>query len=399
MTDMPMTDVDREELDLLLRGFQVSRTLRLIADLAIADKIPTDGRATAQELAATCAVQPEPLLRVLRALAAFRIFQVTTDGVVAHTPRSRLLRTDTPNSMHHAARFWTAPGSWGAWGMLDVAMTSGIPQEAAWNVGRFAYLREHADEARVFDAMMANSPDSRLAALAAAYDFSGAGLIADIGGGNGAALRHILARFPAVRGSSVPSPPKNSCTAGSPPRLAAFSSKCRAGPISTCWSGFCIGPTRIACASCGPAARRWARIRCWQILEPDPARGRATGYLIDIHRMAMFGRARERSEVEFRHLLDQSGFSLRRIIPTGSLISIIEAAPEERGDGERAKFRRQSAGALAAGRLPGSAASGGREVDGDKDLGAVTVDHHEHRLAADRLGFVDLVDDVGGARH
>src|SRR5262249_27757467 len=86
MTDMPMTDVDREELDLLLRGFQVSRMLRLIAAPAIADKIPTDGRATAQELAAACAVQPEPLLRVLRALAAFRIFQVTTDGVVAHTP-------------------------------------------------------------------------------------------------------------------------------------------------------------------------------------------------------------------------------------------------------------------------------------------------------------------------
>jgi hypothetical protein len=67
-------------------------------------------------------------------------------------------------------------------------------------MGRFAYLHEHPDEARVFDAMMANSPDSRLAALAAAYDFSGAGLVADIGGGNGAGLRHILARFPTLRG-------------------------------------------------------------------------------------------------------------------------------------------------------------------------------------------------------
>ena len=33
---------DREELDLLLRGFQVSRMLRLVADLGIADKfLPT----------------------------------------------------------------------------------------------------------------------------------------------------------------------------------------------------------------------------------------------------------------------------------------------------------------------------------------------------------------------
>jgi hypothetical protein len=83
MTEMLTTDVDREELDLLLRGFQVSRMLRLIADLAVADKIAADGRATVQDLAVACAVQPEPLLRVLRALAAFRIFQVTADGVVA----------------------------------------------------------------------------------------------------------------------------------------------------------------------------------------------------------------------------------------------------------------------------------------------------------------------------
>jgi hypothetical protein len=44
--------------------------------------------------------------------------------------------------------------------------------------------------------MMANFPDNRHAAIAAAYDFSGARLIADVGGGNGALLRHILARFP-----------------------------------------------------------------------------------------------------------------------------------------------------------------------------------------------------------
>jgi hypothetical protein len=48
--------------------------------------------------------------------------------------------------------------------------------------------------------MMANFPDNRHPAVAAAYDFSGAKLIADIGGGNGAALRHILSRFTALRG-------------------------------------------------------------------------------------------------------------------------------------------------------------------------------------------------------
>jgi hypothetical protein len=64
-----------------------------------------------------------------------------------------------------------------------------------------------------------------------------------------------------------------------------------------------------------------------QMLEPDSARGRPTDYLLDVHMMAMYGRARQRGEVEFRTLFDQSGFSLRRVIPTTSPISIIEATP------------------------------------------------------------------------
>ncbi len=64
-----------------------------------------------------------------------------------------------------------------------------------------------------------------------------------------------------------------------------------------------------------------------EILEPDPARGRATAYLIDIQMMTMFGRARARSEAEFRGLFDQSGLSLLRVIPTSSPISIVEVAP------------------------------------------------------------------------
>ena len=51
------------------------------------------------------------------------------------------------------------------------------------------YLHKTPDEARIFDAFMANYPDNRHSAVAAAYDFSKAHLIADIGGGNGEALR------------------------------------------------------------------------------------------------------------------------------------------------------------------------------------------------------------------
>ena len=339
MSETVSSEQDREELDLLLRGFQVSRMLRLVADLGVADKIAPDGAVAVNDLATACSVQPGPLVRVLRALAAFRIFQVSSDESVAHTPRSRLLRTDTPNSLHHAARFWTGPGSWNAWGMLDVAMTGGIPHEAAWNMDRFTYLRQHPGEARVFDAMMANFPDNRHAAMAAAYDFSAPRLIADIGGGNGATLRHILARFPTPRGLIVDH--EDVLAAATPEDLmhgriatqsGSFFDHVPAGAdiyllirVLHDWKDEdCLRILRACRAAMEPDA---VLLVGEQILQPDPARGRATGYLIDVQMMAMFGHARERSEAEFRRLLALSGFELRRVVPTASPVSIIEAFP------------------------------------------------------------------------
>jgi hypothetical protein len=332
-------DHDRTALDLLLRGFQVSRMLRLVADLGVADRIAPGGRVGLHDLAADCGVLPQPLNRVLRALAAFGVFSVAADDGIGHTRRSRLLRTDAANSMHHAARFWTAPGSWKAWGMLDVALTGEVPHQAAWNMSRFDYLRSHADEARVFDTMMASFPDNRHAAVAAAYDFSGARLIADIGGGNGAALRHILARCPTPRGLAFD---REDVVRAIPP------GELMGGRIAVAGGSFFEGVpagadiyllTRVLhdwrdedcrriLRACRAATRPEALLLVGeQILEPDPARGRPTGYLTDMQMMAMFGGARERTEDEFRGLLTASGFELRRLIPTGSPVWLLEAAP------------------------------------------------------------------------
>ena len=276
-------------------------------------------------------------MRVLRALAAFGVFGVAADGIIAHTARSRLLRTDGPNSMHHAARFWTAPGSWRAWELLDVALTGGVPHEAAWSMGRFAYLRTHPDEARIFDAMMANFPDNRHAAMAAAYDFSGARLIVDIGGGNGAMLRHILARFQGPRGLVFDLedvvraiPPDELIEGRIAVRAGSFFEGVPAGAdiymlISVLHDWRDEDCLRILSACRAAMAPETLLLLGEQILEIDPARGRPTGYLNDMQMMAMFGSARERTEAEFCGLLAGSGFVLRRAIPTRSPISIVEA--------------------------------------------------------------------------
>jgi hypothetical protein len=274
---------------------------------------------------------------VLRALAGFGVFAMAPDGGVTHTPRSLLLRRDTPGSLHHAARFWAERGAWRAWEELDAAMTGGVPHEAAWGTGRFAWLREHPEAARLFDAMMAHFPDDRHAALAVAYDFSGHDLIADIGGGNGEALRHILARYPAARGLVFDLPdvvrniPAEMLLDG---RIAteggSFLDHVPAGAdlyltvrVLHNWPDEdCL---RIL-SNCRSAMRPGTRLLIVdQLLEPDPSLGRPAGYLTDMQMLVMFGRARERSATEFADLLGRSGFRLRRVTPTASPVSVVEA--------------------------------------------------------------------------
>lgn len=328
---------DREALDRLIRGFQISRMIRVVAELKLADRIAAEGTRPVADLATECNVNAAPLLRILRALASWGVFRVTASGDVSHSPLSLFLRSDYPRSLHYGAKFWTAPGSWEAWGKLDVALAGGIPHHAAWNMGRFDYLRQHPDEARIFDEFMAHFPDDRHQAVADAYNFSDAELIADIGGGNGEALRRILARFEGPRGlvfdrdDVVAAIPAEARMAG---RIAteggSFLDRVPRGAdvylLMRVLHDFADADCRCILKNCRSAMKKGTRLLiCEQILEPDPARGNPMLYLLDTQMMAMFGAARERNEAEFRELLSESGFDFRRLISTGSQICILES--------------------------------------------------------------------------
>jgi hypothetical protein len=338
---MPVRE-DLEALDNLIRGFQVSRMLRVAADLNLPDKVPVNGSCELDALAHDCGVQSSPLIRILRALAAFDIFCVAPEGRISHSPRSLLLRSDADPGLHLAARFWTAPGSWNAWGALDAALTGGVPHQAAWQVGRFEYLREHPDEARLFDAFMAKSPDHRHEAVAAGYDFSPFTRIADVGGGNGETLRHVLRKYPDTRGLLLDRPdvvealPAGALLDGRIEVMGGdFLERVPAGAdiyllvrVLHDWGDeACL---RIL-KKCREALQDKGRLLIVeQLIDPDPKQGRATTYLLDVQMMAMFGTGRERSLDEFGVLLSAAGLKLSRVIPTSSVVSIIEA--ERRAD-------------------------------------------------------------------
>lgn len=188
------------DMAFLTRAFQVSKMVQVAAALQLADRV-ADGPRSAATLASEAGAEPAALLRLCRALAAFGIFAVDTDGQVSQTARSECLRQNAVPTLYHAAMYWTSPHMWGSWSNLEHAVRTGESAfESVFHAPKFEYLKTHPEEAELFNLFMQHSPEDRHAAVVAAYNFSDAGLLVDVGGGNGALLAAIFHANPNARG-------------------------------------------------------------------------------------------------------------------------------------------------------------------------------------------------------
>ena len=75
-----------------------------------------------------------------------------------------------------------------------------MPFETAHGADISSWLQEHPDDARTLMEANAYRTSGTSRAVAEAYDFSGAGTVVDVGGGNGTLLLKILAGSTGTRG-------------------------------------------------------------------------------------------------------------------------------------------------------------------------------------------------------
>jgi hypothetical protein len=327
---------DITSLHRLINGFKVSRMLGLVADLGIADGIGINETVAVTALAAERRVLADPLLRVCRALAGFGVFTVSAGGMIGHSRLSVLLRTDSVPSLHYAAKLFMAREEWGAWGALDQAMQGATPFEALWGADRFDYLTANPEQGRVFDSVMANSPDDRLSAVAMAYDFSDGPLIVDVGGGNGALLRAILARYEQPRGvvfdrEDVVSTIADEIGLGDRLQVMAGDFFTQAPPAADVYllswivHDWADEPCLRILRNCRAAMLVGARLLLIErVLEPDPTDGDPMDYVADIQMMVDHG-GQERTLSELQSLLTVAGFGPVRPIRTASSVWVIES--------------------------------------------------------------------------
>lgn len=182
-----------------IADYIVPFTIRAVAELNVADHL-IDGPRPVTELAEATGAHAPSLLRALRALAGKGIFTEVEPAVFGLTPLAEPLRTDHPLSLRDGYPL-LAPDI-DAWAHFDHSIKTG---EAAFDQvypeGYWSYMEAHPHDSARFDAAQQAATRLELRAALPAYPWGELGKVIDVGGGNGAFLGGIMARFPGMRGT------------------------------------------------------------------------------------------------------------------------------------------------------------------------------------------------------
>jgi hypothetical protein len=313
-------------------GYLLTRSLHAAADLGIADEIG-EQPAKIAALARATGTNADALARILRLLSAHGVFELAGD-TVAHTPASRLLRSDHPQSMRSLARMLGMSVIWRVEERLVDSLKTGEPAAAkVLPNGFWAHFADHPDDARIFDEAMTGKAHGQVAGVLAAYDFSPFKTVADIGGGAGHLLSAILQRAPGINGILFDLPHVIEKARGlAPPRLTLQAGDFfkDALPVADCYLIMEVihdwgdSESNAILSAIRRAAPPTAKLLVIEQIIPDtnePDWSKA----LDVLMLTLLG-GKQRTVGEYQRLLADARFRLEREIKTPG-ISILEAVP------------------------------------------------------------------------
>ena len=338
-----MTDpTPSDEIARMLTGYWVSQAVYVAAELGIADQL-ADGPRTADELAEATRTHPRSLYRLLRALASLGLFIESDGHRFALAPTGECLQSGVQGSQRATALMMVGQ-FYEAWGGLLGSVRIGRPAfEAIHGRPFFEHLAANPEQCQVFDAAMTAFNDRKTRAMLETYDLSGVRVLADIGGGTGSTLISILRQYPGMRGVLFDLPgvagraETEVLAAGLNDRClvkgGSFLEEVPGGAdayllrhILHNWDdGWAVAILRNVRSAMG--VEEGARLLVVERLIP-PGNEPMFGKLTDLTMLVVHG-GLERTEEEFRDLFATAGFTLTRVVPTSSDVSVIEGKPDE----------------------------------------------------------------------
>lgn len=324
-----------QQLDQMITGYWLSQAIYAAAKFAIADHLK-DGPRSVGELATVSSTNPDALYRLLRALASVGIFAEGESRRFSLTPLAEPLRSDIPGSKR-ALALMSGDEQFRAWSEIEHSVRTGkIAFDKVFGKPIFDYLGEHPEKARIFDAAMVGIHGRESSAVLDAYDLSGIGVIADIGGGNGSQITEILTKNTKLQGILFDLPHVIDRAKASI-QASGLQDRCRL----VSGSFFDAVPAGAGAYLLRHIIHDWDDDKCLTILRNchramssdskllviesvipsgnDPFHGK----FLDLVMLLIPG-GKERTQEEYQALFETAGFELTRIVPTGTEVSIVE---------------------------------------------------------------------------
>jgi SAM-dependent methyltransferase len=317
-------------------AYWLSQAIYVAAKLGIADLL-RNGPQSCVALATSTGSDAPSLFRLMRALSSVGIFAHLGRGHFALSRLAERLQTGVHGSLR-AMVITIGEIHYQACGSLLHSVQTGSPAfNTVFGASLFDYLQQNTDAADAFNQGMANVSSMLAYAVLMAYDFAGISSIVDVGGGQGKLLEKILQFNPDITGTVFDTA---STIEGA---QQGFGGDVRKRRCSYVVGDFFTSVPQGADAyllcgvihdwddrralrilrNCRRAMTEKGRLLIVDMVVPDTD---ATSFskLLDLNMLAMTG-GRERTQAEFRALLDAADYKLTRIIPTMAPQSIIEA--------------------------------------------------------------------------
>jgi hypothetical protein len=328
----------REAIETLFQmnmGTVRSACLHAAMKLEVADLL-ADGPMSVERIAKATGVDVAMLYRVLRYLASEGVFEERAGREFALTPLSHWLQNDVEGSFHPFGVGNAESGFAVASQLLPAMRTGEIPFVKRFGQHAFATMLSDPATAALLERGWQGIHGPETQAVLDAYDFEGVRKLADIGGGHGDVLVGFLERDPSRTGAIFDIPPVVMQTKK---RLAAADLASRCEVIAGDF--FKEIPVDADAYFLRHVLHDWNDEECLKILRNIAARCKAgdrvliaecvikapntpdLGKLLDMQ-MLCFLSGWERTELEYRVLLESTGFRFTGVVPTDSMISIVE---------------------------------------------------------------------------
>jgi predicted O-methyltransferase YrrM/AraC-like DNA-binding protein len=327
-----------ERLRLQIEAYHEAALVYAAVKLGLPDRMGTRAW-TSEQLTAELGLSPPHLLRFLRGLSTLGICEELPDGSFTLAPAGQSLQSGAPSRLAEKVRI-VVEQYWQPWANLVSCLETGKPAfDHVFGMTVWDWRRQHAEQGDIFNSYLAKETLAQADSILEALDASRVRTIADIGGGGGL-IAAVVRANPQVQGILFDRPQtletakrflqslgvaeRVQCMSGD--FLSAVEVQADLYLLKSVLQQWDDADSLTILRNCRSAMQDAARLLVIERLIPERALADPAAIMVDLHMMTITG-GRVRSREQFEALLSQAGFTLAKVMPTRSGLTIIDAVP------------------------------------------------------------------------